>query len=146
MAESNTWSNKFRSILQKVAEQRVSAEAKSNEFITILVHDDAELRKRCNEVVAQHANAIIGGYAFDNVDECLDYIIEKVSSNEHVTIMISVGGQLVCDIVQSPVYNCDQVQLILITNEPPFKEEERELMKNYPKVNSVDSSVVSISY
>lgn len=135
MAGSNTWSHKFRSILQKIAEQRLSAEAKSNEFITILVHDDAELRKKCNEVVAKHANAMMGGYAFDNVDECLDFVIEKVSSNERVTIMISVGGQLVCDLIQSPVYNCEQVQLILITNEPPFKEGERELMQNYPKVN-----------
>ena len=141
MVESNTWSNKFRSILQKIAEQRISAEVKSNEFITILVHDDTELRKRCNEVVAKHANTMMGGYTFDNVDECLDFIVEKVSSNERVTIMISVGGQLVCQLVQSPIYNCEQVQLILITNEPPFEEAERELIKNYPKVNLVHSVV-----
>lgn len=138
MAESNKPGDLMSIFIQKAIDCRI----KNNESrsITIAVHDDEE-KSKClkNIATADHENSIRNVYVFDNIDECYDFILEKVSSDPLVTITILVGGGLVCDLV-SEIHGCSQVSLIIVMRKPPIPVEEHELMKQYDKVKSLNSS------
>ncbi len=41
----------------------------------------------------------------------------------------------------SDIHHCEQVRVILVLNDPPLNEKERESMKMYSKVNIIDDSL-----
>jgi len=132
MAESNNPINLLKILAQNAIERQ--REAIQSHIILIAVHDDQEQIKAFQKIAAKDANSIRKMYVFDNEDACVDFVCERVSLNPDVKINVFVGGGLVTGIVSS-IHHCEQIQVILITNKPPFNEEERESMKMYSKVN-----------
>ncbi|CAF3372053.1 unnamed protein product [Rotaria socialis] len=132
MAESKKPGDLMSIFIQKAIDCHIKTI--ESRFIIIAVHDDEEKSKTLKSVTtASHENSIRNAYVFDNVDECFEFIIDKVSLDPLITIVILAGGGLVCDLV-STTHTCSQVSSIIIMSKPPFKVEEHELMKTYDKV------------
>lgn len=137
MAESKDPADLFGTLVRNAVERQSVAIESRFRFIIIAVHDDEEQVKVLKKIATNNANSTRTTRVFDNVDECFAFVTDEVSSNPNVPIVIFVGGRLVTDLVSS-IHYCEQVQLILIANKPPFNEEERESMKMYAKVNKGD--------
>ena len=134
MAESNIPAEYMGVIIQRVLESNADP-AKIN-IIFIAVHDDEKQLKVYNKFARKYADSAQRKYIFDNVDACYDFVTERVSLNSRVKIIIFVGGGLVNELVLS-VQFCEQIEVIFITNKPPFNEEEQESMKISSKVNKI---------
>ncbi|CAF2111101.1 unnamed protein product [Rotaria magnacalcarata] len=131
MAESKKPGDLMSIFIQKTIDCHIKTI--ESRFIIIAVHDDEEKSKTLKSITASTENSIRNACVFDNVDECFEFITEKVSLDPLITIVILVGGGLVCDLV-STIHACSQVSSIIIMSKPPFKVEEHELMKKYDKV------------
>jgi hypothetical protein len=137
MADSNAPTD-FSSIFVRLAETQKNAiqGILSKNFI-IIVHDDDDKFKHFQQLSVAESESTTKLHVFDNDEQCAEFVMEKVSDDPNVKFVVFAGGRLVCDLVSS-IRFCDQVQGIYILNEPPFSEEEQEMMKNYPKVKVTD--------
>jgi hypothetical protein len=133
MVESNEPGNKMKVFVQKAIEQQQAAIEES--LIFIVVHDDEHQIEIYKKIATKNANSARRIFTFNDCDTFYDFVIEKVSSKEHIKIIIFVGGRLVNDVVCS-IHFCEQVQSILILNKGLVSDEERESMKMNSKVNS----------
>jgi hypothetical protein len=133
MAESNipTYSS---SILVRLAEtQRDSIQRVLSKNLIIVVHDDDDHLKAFRQIATAKPECIGKMHVFDDDEQCSNFVCEKVAEDPDVKFLVVVGGRLVRDLVSS-IHFCSQVERIFIVNKPPFDEEEREIMKTWPKV------------
>jgi len=131
MAESNEPGDRMKMFAQK-AIQRETTEIEGTSIL-IVVHDDEQQLEKFKKIATKNTDSARKIFVFNDVDTFYDFVCVKASSNLR-QIVVFVGGQLVNDVVSS-IHYCEQVQLILIMNKPPFSDEERESMKMYSKVN-----------
>ncbi|CAF1288930.1 unnamed protein product [Adineta steineri] len=83
-------------------------------------------------------------YVFDNVDECCDFVYEQASSNEEAKCIVLVQDQFANELIPSIVH-AEQIEDIIILNENPPSQQERESMREYTKAGSErNSSITSV--
>lgn len=138
MAESNTPSNFLDAIVRNAVERQT--ETIRSKHIILAVHDDKEIVKSFREIASANADSERLFNVFDTTDACYEFVCAKVSDKPLVNMLVIVGGGLVCDVVPE-IHACEQVKNIIVVNKPPFNEEERKLMKMYPKVTQTKSII-----
>lgn len=107
-------------------------------MINVILHDDGQILDRYKEFFTQAAATQRSDLFFNNVDDPEERIIEEVSSDPEISVIIQVGGQLVMDLFQSCLPPCKQIRQVLVINAPPFADEERALANQWEKVNRTE--------
>lgn len=72
-------------------------------------------------------------HIFNNVMDCCDFVENQLYDDLYAKCVVIVTDQLAYELIPDIVY-CEQIKEIIILNNQPPSEQDRESMKEYSKV------------
>ncbi|CAF1639249.1 unnamed protein product [Adineta ricciae] len=131
MAESTTGKDIFI-ICRQIAEAQRNIVQTILSTNLLIVHDDEEVVQEFQRMNFIPSSYIIKINVFNDLQHCVDYVIETTSEDSEVKFVILLAGRFSCDLV-TYIINCKQVQKIIILNNPPFSA----MLENQSKVTTI---------